>query len=185
MLRRASHKSPLTKWMRISQKKHLLSYWISMAISTVRYIRDTIMQSLFINIDRNCHFLCWFVFMTWVIFLCSLLDHPVGDCDLADLGLERQMIASGSCIILLLITWIVFGQIMFVDYSKVIYYKGKIQEIKQVCTYFRAWILLSSRSMFCIQRQLYSRFPFLFKVDEFVKFDEFDELSNWMGRKYH
>ena len=54
--------------------------------------------------------------MTWVI-LCSLLDHPVGDCDLADWGedfydlhgeallkmicrsfLERQMIASGSCI---------------------------------------------------------------------------------------
>ena len=36
--------------------------------------------------------------MTWVIFLCSLLDHPVGDYDLADWGLEREMIASGSCI---------------------------------------------------------------------------------------
>ena len=36
--------------------------------------------------------------MTWVIFLCSLLDHPVGDYDLADWGLERQMIASASCI---------------------------------------------------------------------------------------
>ena len=32
--------------------------------------------------------------------------------------------------ILLLIIWIALGQITFVDYSKVIYYKGKIQEIK-------------------------------------------------------
>lgn len=35
-----------------------------------------ILQSSSLGQIQNWHFRCWFVFMTWLIFLCSLLDHP-------------------------------------------------------------------------------------------------------------
>ena len=66
--------------------------------------------------------------MTLVIFLCSLLDHPVGDYDLADWELERQMIASGSCIYFATDNVNCIVQNNLKDYSELVCYEVNVQE---------------------------------------------------------